>query len=147
MNQAAKWQLLKQHMIQDSFRKFLTLCVLFLSWIQRDKLCLTLGDAQGARWEEGEANRHMVLSFPFALPSLPCMLFPCWAAGYGLFSSAGNTKTVCIQVTKSSVSFATEYDTAPLHHKHRDGKKIRKKFIDKSILSSFLVIHPGYVCY
>lgn len=68
MNQAAKWQLLKQHMIRDSFRKFLTLCVLFLSWIQRDRLCLTLGDARGAKWEEGEANRHMVLSLlPFLL--------------------------------------------------------------------------------
>lgn len=65
-------------------------------------------------------------AFPFAFPSLPCMLFPCWAAGYGLFSSAVNTKTVCIQVTKSSVSFATEYNWALSHHKYRNGKKIRK---------------------
>lgn len=129
MNQAAKWQLLKQHMIQDSFRKFLTLCVLFLSWIQRDRLCLTLGDAQEVRWERGEANRHMLLSLLLFL-LFPCMLFPCWAAGMAFFSSAVNTRTVCIQVMKSSGRFATEYNWALLHHKHRNGKNIRKKLID-----------------
>lgn len=80
MNQAAKWQLLKQHMIRDSFRKFLTLCVLFLSWIQRDRLCLTLGDAREARWEEGEANRHMVLSL---------LLFLLFHARYSLAEQLG----------------------------------------------------------
>jgi len=57
-----------------------------------------------------------------------------------------NRKTVWLQGTESSASFAIECNRALLYPKHKAGKKIRKKFTDESILSYFPLIHPGYLC-
>lgn len=96
--------------------------------------------------EGGRPTDTCCFPFFFSFSSMHAIpLLSSW--GWSFFSSAVNTKTVCIQVMKSSVSFAPEYNWALLYHKHRNGKKIRKNLIDKSILSSFLLIRPGYVCY